>query len=195
MLRVALCRTPLATSWHGMAAIAASPLNGMATTAPTVVADSLVAGVAEQRRFLKFAKSTFGYRIFRRGQRSYPMWRKPLAMSSKFRTKLNVPLFWRYNMPKDVNNFLPRENYVTEGTTGHFALPKSSYFTLQHITSGVPIRIKRFPTFYTFTNANRWLIGTRLQAWALPRASIVDEVAISKRQRLVYVKLGRLPKE
>ena len=158
------------------------------SSAPTSLVAPLV--VDEQRRFLKFAKSEHGFKLHRKGNRNFPAWRAPLAHSTRYLNKLHPRIYWKYAMPKHPNMLLPRSNFVLNGMTGHFGLPKTQFYTLQHTTATCPIRVKRYPTFYTFTNPSRWTVGSRLQTWVLPRALIVDEVAISKKQRLVYVKLG-----
>ncbi len=151
--------------------------------------------VASQQRNLRFAKTTFGYRLPRRGQRKFPAWRQPFAHSKNFLSYLKVPYHWKNNVAKDPNRFLPKANYITGEWTGLFAVPTRQVFTVQHATCGVPIRIRRFPTFYTFSNPSRWLIGKHMSQWAVSRARIVDEATISKRQRLVLVKRGLVPKE
>ena len=150
----------------------------------------LTAQPMEQRRFLRFAKSEFGFKIRRWGTRKYPVWWRPTAMSTRPLNSLIAPIYWQYNMPKNPVSYLPKENYTINHQTGAFAVSKKQVYTLQHATAGVPIRVKRFPTTYTFQRQTRWAIGAKLQSWVLPRAQVVDEVAISKRQRLVYVKLG-----
>lgn len=164
--------------------LSSSIASSVALTTPST------ANACEQRRFFKFAKSQFGFKLLKRGARKYPTWRGPIAGSKEYRTFTHAPVFWKQNLPKNPRELLPRSNFVVNNMTGHFCLPRDQIYTLQHATSSVPVRIKRFPTTYTFTNPSRWTIGTRLTQWAVPRARITDEVAISKKQRLVYVKLG-----
>ena len=149
-----------------------------------------VAMASEQRRFLRFAKSEFGFKIRRWGTRKFPMWRFPTAMSTRHLNYLMPERHWQYNLAKSPERLLPKENYVINHQTGAFYMNKKQIYTLQHTAASTPIRVRRFPTTYTFQRQTRWAIGTKLQSWVLPRAQVVDEVAISKRQRLVYVKLG-----
>lgn len=165
------------------------------TTVLAVISPCALSLPAEQKRGLKFAKTTFGYKISRRGQRTFPPWRRPFGTSQNYRTFINIPHYWKTNIAKDPSKPLPRDNYITGEWTGLFALPRNQVFTLQHATSGSTVRMRRFPTFYTFNNPTRWLIGKHLTQWAVSRAKVVDEVSITKRQRMVMVKKGYLPKE
>jgi hypothetical protein len=195
MLRAAFFRPQVGVATLTATCGSSSLSVGISSSSSPACAFAAPQGLSEQRRFLKFAKSNHGYHIKRAGYRKFPSWRRPIALSTRHASKISAPFHWKYWKASDSANFLPRENYVTDFMTGTVGVPRGSYATLQHLTSGVPITVMRFPTFYTFNKPSRWIIGSRLQQWVLPRALIVDEVAISKRQKLVYIKKGLLPKE
>jgi hypothetical protein len=121
-----------------------------------------------------------------------PLWRRPFYANGHA-TRIRAPFHWRYFGPHDPNAFLPKENYVTGDWSGLYYQELGQVYTLQHATAAVPIRVKRFPTYFTFKNHSRWLIGKSLRTWVEPKAHIIDELAITKKARLDMVKKGLLP--
>lgn len=165
-----------------------------AALVPTACATPTSTSVSEQRRGLKFAKTTFGYKLWRRGQRKPEFMRDHIGRSTVYRNLLKAPLWWRYATSKNPDKLLPKSNFITGEWTGLYHLPKSQVMTLQHVTSNAPLRIRRFPVTYTFNHPSRWLIGKYLGTFAVPRAPIVDETTLTKRQRTVMVRKGLIPK-
>lgn len=151
-----------------------------------------MSGLTVQRRTLIFAKSTFGYKIRRRGQMKFPFYRRPFQSHEKA-SDTHAPFWWVHYGPKSACEFLPKHNYVCGDYVGAYYLHNHHVYTLQHATSGVPIRMRRFPGFYEFTHPSRWLIGRSLRTLSRTRQHIIDEAVITKKQRLLYVKKGYIP--
>lgn len=145
------------------------------------------------RRFLKIAKSSFGFYLGRGGQRKYPAFRRP-HLKGTHAMNLNAPYFWSFMTSKSQCFYLPAENYITGDWTGKFFVSRAQVYTLQHATSGATCRVKRFPSTFEFNNPSRWNIGKELRTLSKPRMDLIDEQMLTKKQRLDYVKAGMLPK-
>jgi hypothetical protein len=76
--------------------------------------------------------------------------------------------------------------------TGAFFMHNHTYYTLQMATEGVPVRIRRAPTFFEFSQPSRWLIGKELRTSPPTKVKIADEATMPKRTRLKWVKKGWL---
>lgn len=150
--------------------------------------------LAESQRFLRVAHSQFGYYYRRRGQSSqhWPRYRKPYT-SNPQSARLAPIVHWRQFAPYDVNQFLPKANYVAGDWIGLFCLPLDQVYTLHHCTANVPMRVKRFPTTFEYKSHSRWMIGKAMKTWVENKAHIFDEAAITKKVRLELVKQGLLP--
>lgn len=191
MRRVSTAVAPLAV---GVGVVAFPSSNGSLTLLPTTThtMDTSTA-LCQQRRFLKMAKSVFGFYLGRGGQRKYPLHRRP---HSKGTGSMNTsaPYFWSYYTAKSQLFFLPEDNYITGDWTGKFFVSRKQVYTLQHATSGATCRMKRFPAVHEFSNPSRWNIGKELMTLSKPRMDLIDEQMLNKKQRLDYVKAGLLPK-
>ena len=138
------------------------------------------------------ASSTFGFKLWRQGQRSYPTWRRPYQTNREASYLVAHHHYQRFG-PKYACNLLPRHNYICGDYTGAFFLHNHTYYTLQMATSGVTVRTRRMPSFYEFTHPSRWMIGKQLRTQAPTVIKMADEATISKRIRLNWVKKGWLP--
>ncbi|KAF8295207.1 putative Mitochondrial SSU ribosomal protein [Trypanosoma cruzi] len=156
---------------------------------------AMVAGVFvnNQKRFLKMAKSAFGFYLARRGQRKFPFLRRP-HIKNTHAMNLSAPYFWSFMTAKSQTYFLPEENYITGDWTGKFFVSKLQVYTLQHATSGSRVRVKSFPSVFELSSPSRWNIGKELNTLTKPRMDLIDEQMLTKKQRLDYVKAGLLPK-
>ncbi|KEG13041.1 hypothetical protein DQ04_01251140 [Trypanosoma grayi] len=164
--------------------------------APRVATNTaMVAGAfaSTQKRFLKIAKSAFGFYLARRGQRKYPLHRRP-HIKNTHSMNLSAPYFWSFMTAKSQTLFLPEENYITGDWTGKFFVSKRQVYTLQHATSGAKVRVKSFPSVFEFNSPSRWNIGKEMNTLTKPRMDLIDEQMLTKKQRLDYVKAGLLPK-
>ena len=65
-------------------------------------------------------------------------------------------------------------------------------YTLQHVTSGVPFRIRRYPIAHQFRNPSRFMIGKGMFAWSRGRPGVIDEATLSKNKRASLIKKGYL---
>ncbi|KPI88709.1 hypothetical protein ABL78_2169 [Leptomonas seymouri] len=148
---------------------------------------------ATQKRFLKIAKSAFGFYLARRGQRKYPFHRRP-HIKNTYAMNMNAPYFWSFMTAKSQSFFLPEENYITGDWTGKFFVSKRQVYTLQHATSGGKVRVKSFPSVFELNNPSRWNIGKEICTLTKPRMDLIDDQMLTKKQRLDYVKAGLLPK-
>lgn len=168
-----------------------------ATAAPWALSPSSTSSLAQpccllSRRGLLIAKSPFGYYHRKYGQRKFPLYRRPFVSHQKANF-LSAPYFWSEHMSRDPNEFLPKANYITGDFAGLYYLSRSTVYTLQMATSGVPIKTRRQPGLYQFNSPSRWLIGKPLRVWAVQRLGILDEASLSKKTRITLAKKGFVP--
>nr|6HIV_CS Chain CS, uS19m [Trypanosoma brucei brucei]6HIW_CS Chain CS, uS19m [Trypanosoma brucei brucei]6HIZ_CS Chain CS, uS19m [Trypanosoma brucei brucei]6SG9_CS Chain CS, uS19m [Trypanosoma brucei brucei]6SGB_CS Chain CS, uS19m [Trypanosoma brucei brucei]7PUA_CS Chain CS, uS19m [Trypanosoma brucei brucei]7PUB_CS Chain CS, uS19m [Trypanosoma brucei brucei] len=160
---------------------------------PTKSSVSIGTAFTLQKRFLKIAKSAFGFYLARRGQRKYPFLRRP-HIKNTHSMNPSAPYFWSFMTAKSQMAFLPEENYITGDWTGKFFVSKRQVYTLQHATSGAKVRVKSFPSIFEFNSPSRWNIGKEMNTLTKPRMDLIDEQMLTKKQRLDYVRAGLLPK-
>ena len=179
---------------HDDGVVVASPQSPSPLSSSSASMICVTAVAVGAHRFLRVAQSPHGYYIRRRGQFMQNMnpFRRPFY-SNPHATKFIAPFFWHSFSPSNPNAFLPKANYVTGPWTGLYAIPRDQVYTLQHCTANVPLRVRRFPTFFEYTSHSRWMIGKGVRSWVEPRAHIFDEAALTKRARLGLVKKGLLP--
>eukprot|EP00758_Cryptobia_borreli_P010043 Tbor_TRINITY_DN5529_c1_g2::TRINITY_DN5529_c1_g2_i1::g.12923::m.12923 len=147
-----------------------------------------------QKRYLKQARTPFGFYRARYSRMQYPPWRRPYS-NGRLSLPISCPHYFFQNNSKTQLAFLPRVNYITGDWNGLFSVDRQQIYTLQHAISGAKCRVRRFPSMFSFENApSRWLIGKTLATHARPRMTMYDEQMLTKKQRLDYVKAGLLPK-
>ncbi|KAK7199996.1 hypothetical protein NESM_000048800 [Novymonas esmeraldas] len=166
--------------------------SAVAPAAPSCCA-AAAAAAGLQKRFLKIAKSTFGFYLARKGQRKFPFHRRPHTKNTHA-MNLNAPYYWSFMTAKSQSFFLPEENYITGDWTGKFFVSKRQVYTLQHATSGGKVRVKSFPSVFEMNSPSRWNVGKEMNTLTKPRMDLIDDQMLTKKQRLDYVKAGFLPK-
>jgi hypothetical protein len=164
-----------------------------ARAAPAPACTASPAALSTARRALTIGKTTFSRKLHRRGQRTFPHWRHP-SQHQRHATNITAPYHWHYFGPKHHDKLLPKENYVTGDWTGLYYMNRIQVYTLQHTTATAKVRIRRFPTFFDFKQQSRWMIGKALRTWVEPKAHIIDEASLTKKQRMVLIKKGLLDK-
>ncbi|CAD2218231.1 hypothetical protein AGDE_03436 [Angomonas deanei] len=167
-----------------------TPLGGASASSLTSVSS---VAACTQKRFLKIAKSAFGFYLARRGQRRYPFLRRPHTKNTHA-MNLKAPYYWSFMTAKSPSFFLPMENYITGDWTGKYFVSKRQVYTLQHATSGAKVRVKSFPSVFEFNSPSRWNIGKEMNTLTKPRMDLIDDQMLTKKQRMDYVKAGLLPK-
>lgn len=159
------------------------------------VSCSLVAQVElGQRRFLKQARTPFGFYHQKHSRMQYPPWRRPWKNGASS-WRLTAPYLHFEGSSGSQSTLLPKENYITGDWTGLFSVDRYQVYTLQHATSGATCRVRRFPTTFDFTSIpSRWLIGKPLRNHARGKTILIDENMLTKKQRADHIKAGFLPK-
>lgn len=173
----------------------ASTLAVLALTGAPATSNSLMPydAIVCAKRHLPVAKSAFGYYLWRHGRRHFPLHRRP-QNQPRWAMAMHIPYYWTFGITKNPRDMLSQENYVTGDWTGLFHIPKTQMYTLRHATCGMPIRVRRFPTYFSFKSPSRWMIGKPLRNWVIPKTDLIDEAALTKKQRMRLVKEGKLPK-
>eukprot|EP00744_Colponema_vietnamica_P020673 GILI01029415.1.p1 GENE.GILI01029415.1~~GILI01029415.1.p1 ORF type:complete len:179 (+),score=3.05 GILI01029415.1:38-574(+) len=147
-----------------------------------------------QRRFLKQARTPFGFYHQKNSKMHYPPWRRPWKSGSNAHTFVAPYHFFNHGSGTQ-SALLPQANYITGDWTGLTTVNRFQVYTLQHATSGASCKIRRFPSTYEFSSLpSRWLIGKALRTHSRGKIHHVDENMLTKKQRADYIKAGFLPK-
>ena len=143
-----------------------------------------------KRTYLSAAKSRFAMFHHKYGRRHFPAFRHPHRSTAH--TGMNASLYWSRHVTKNPTALLSRRNYITAAWTGKFYVDDSQTYTMQHATSGVRFRVRKYPIQHQYTWANRFMVGKPLTCWSKSRPDLIDEAALTKGQRAILVKKGLL---